>query len=107
MDITYDAEKVCNSVPIPYIVFTGNPGCDNSQFFVSYDRIFICECQSLQDAFIDLIATYQVFNVTYPQALAGILLFFQHIIFEMRDKQPYPVILFKFVNKIQKLTDSQ
>ena len=95
------AKKVNQSAP--YIVFTGNPGSDNSQFFVSFEKVVICECQSLRDAFVDLIATYYVFNVTYPKVLSGILLFFQHIIFEIRDEQTYPMNLLNLLSSLQKV----
>jgi len=48
------------------------------------------ESKSLQGTIIDLIATYFVFDVASPKPLATILIFFQHYVFNLKDKQSVP-----------------
>ena len=52
---------------------------------------------------IDLVATYFVFDITYPKPVNAILLFFQHYIFQLVDDQPVPGTTIKLVENLQKL----
>ena len=49
-------------------------------------------------AIIDLIAAYYVFDITYPKGVDGILLFFPHFVFGIRDKQLHPTFLHRLCN---------
>ena len=59
----------------------GKPGMDNAQFFIACEQSILFESKGLRDAFVDLIATYYVFNIAYPKSVCGVMLFFQHFVF--------------------------
>ena len=59
----------------PYIVVAGKPGMDNAQFFIACEQSILFESKGLRDAFVDLIATYYVFNIAYPKSVCGVMLF--------------------------------
>ena len=74
----------------PYIVVTGQSGHENAQFFVVCEQAVLLESKSIWDALVDLIATYYVFDMAYPKPVSGLLLFFQHVAFDIKDKQKSP-----------------
>ncbi len=88
---------------VPCVVFTSDPGSIEARYFIQYDQMAMCECSSLRDAFLDLIAAYHVFHIAYPKVLQAVLLFFQHEVFEVRDDQPRPMNLFTLVSNLHKL----
>ena len=102
MDVSCDADEDAHQV-VPCIVFTAEPGSIEARYFIYYDKLAVCECSSLRDAFVDLIAAYHVFHIPFPKVLSGVLLFFQHEVFEVRDKQVHPMNLFTLVSNLQKL----
>ena len=83
----------------PFIVQTGGAFEESIQFFIACKQAVLLESKSFLDAILDLIATYYVFNIAYPKSLSGILLFFQHFLFGLKDSQPLP-------QPLQKLTHS-
>ena len=85
----------------PYIVVTGKPGTENSQYFISCERAILLESKTMRDACLDLIATYFVFNISYPKPVSAILLFFQHYMFDIKDKQSIPVNLSKLLTNLK------
>ena len=63
----------------PYIVVAGKPGMDNAQFFIACEQSILFESKGLRDAFVDLIATYYIFNIAYPKSVESC--FFFNILF--------------------------
>ena len=53
-----------------------------------------------------LIASYYIFDIAYPKSVAAILLFFQHIVFNLNDQQPHPTTLTKLIQNIDALYKS-
>ena len=51
------------------------------------EKSFIAECNSLTTAIVDLIGSYFVFDIVYPQSLYAVLIFIQHIVLGIIDKQ--------------------
>lgn len=87
----------------PYLVITGLLDSENCQFFVCSEQNIVLESKSVQDAIIDLMATYFVFDVVYPKPLNTILVFLQHYVFELKDDQPEPVATVKLIGSLQKV----
>ena len=57
---------------------------DNTQFFIACEQSILYESKGLRDVFVDLIATYYVFNIVYPKSVCGVM---QHFVFNLKDKQ--------------------
>ena len=87
----------------PYLLTTGLLEAENCQFFVCSEQDILLESKSVQDAIIDLIATYYVFDIAYPKPLNVVLLFFQHHVFQIMDDQPIPGMTLKVVENLQKI----
>lgn len=89
-DIDVDAEISSIQQSAPFIATVGNPDESNFQVFVCTEQEVLLESKSLQDSLIDLISTYFVFDISYPKSLAAVFLFFQHYVFNLKDKQTIP-----------------
>ena len=86
----------------PFIVITGIPGDENAQFFICGEKEVLMESKTLRDAIIDLICHYFIYDISYPKYLDSILLFFQHHVFKLTDKQPVPALLSKLIGNLKK-----
>lgn len=84
----------------PFIAVTAKAGTEAAQYFIICENSVLLESKSLRDAFVDLIATYYVFDIAYPRSVAGVMLFFQHFVFDLKDQQPVPSCLCKLVQNI-------
>lgn len=102
VDLDGEVNKITQSAP--YIIQTGTAGTENAQYFIACEQMILCESKSNQDSIIDLIATYYTFNICYPKAISGILLFFQHYVFDLKDAQPLPSCTLKLVNCLNKIS---
>lgn len=101
IDINEEVEKIKQKAP--FIFVCGEPGGENTQYFVCGEKNVICESKSYLDATLDLICTYYVFDIVYPKALSGVLLFFQQSVFELKDDQTPPPCLIKLLKNITSL----
>ena len=97
-----DAEVSSVQQSAPYIVTTGIAGESTFQTFICAEQEVLLESKTLQDCLIDLISTYFVFDISYPKSLAAIFLFFQHYIFNLKDKQNVPNATSLLVRNLQK-----
>ena len=87
----------------PFLVFTWRAGDETAQFYVCCEQGVLLEAKTVKDAIIDLIAAYYVFDITYPKGVDGILLFFQHFVFGLRDKQVVPLPALKLISNLNKV----
>lgn len=87
----------------PFLLVTGISGEEHSQVFICGERSVLFESKSIKDSLIDLIATYYVFDISYPKCLNSVLLFFQHFVFNLKDQQPLPNATTKLVTNLQKI----
>ena len=62
----------------PYLVMLTSE--EGQQYFVVIEKSFIAESNSLTTAIVDLIGSYFVFDIVYPQSLYAVLIFIQHIV---------------------------
>ena len=75
MDVDREVQQINQSEP--YVVVTGKPGCENAQFFIACEQAILLESKSFC---VDLIATYYVFDMSYPKAVSGMLSCSQHVV---------------------------
>ena len=82
------------------MLFTGEPGEENAQYYVCCEYDILLESKNVQGLVLDLIATYFVFNIQYPKGMRAFLLFFQHIVFSLKDDQPLPAAVAHLVTSL-------
>ena len=87
----------------PFLVIIGIPGEERSQVFICAEGSLLLESRSIKDSLIDLIATYYVFDISYPKCLNSVLMFFQHFIFRLKDQQHLPNATSKLIANLQKI----
>ena len=87
----------------PFIVITGICGDENYQIFICAEKNVFLESKTIMQAVIDVIAFYFVYDITYPKHVNSILMFFQHYVFQLTDKQPVPATLMKLTGNFKKL----
>ncbi len=51
----------------------------------------LVQSTDLSTALVDLFGAYFVFDIAYPPELYPVLIFFQHYVFGLKDKQKVPV----------------
>ena len=85
-------------------MWTGTAGDKNAQFYVCCEQSVLIESKNVRDAIIDLMATYYVFGIDYPKTVSAIMLFFQHGVFKLLDKQVLPGTTSKLVSNLNKLS---
>ncbi len=73
----------------PWLALFGKPGTENAQFFIVAESVIRSESKTLLEAFLDLIATYYVYDIAYPKALAALFIFFQHFVFGLKTTSLY------------------
>ena len=71
------------------------------KFFCAEKNVFL-ESKTIMDAVIDLISFYFVYDITYPRYVNSILMFFQHYVFQLTDKQPVSAPLTKLIGNLKK-----
>lgn len=69
VELENDIDEVAQKEP--YILITGKAGDKGAQYFICAEKKLTVESRSLRDAFLDLICTYYVFNISYPKSIAG------------------------------------
>jgi len=84
-------------------VITGIAGEEQFQIFVCAEQSVVLESRSVNDALIDLIAAYFVFDISYPKYLDSVLIFIQQFVFSLKDQQPLPNAVVKLVGNLEKL----
>ena len=99
IDLDQEVEEINQSEP--YIIVTGRPGEETSQYFISAENAITTESKTFRDALVDVISTYYVFDITYPKSVCGLFLFFQQSVFGVKDSQHHPSCLSKLVQNIQ------
>ena len=65
------------------------------------EQQIVLESSTMRDAVLDLVASYFVFDISYPKSLSAILIFIQHEIFGMGDSQSIPIAAAKLMGNIK------
>ena len=85
----------------PYIAMV--IGGSSAQLFLVAER---CVLEAIEEStvFVGSIAAYYAFNMAYPKPILSVLLFIQHYLLVVKDKQPAPIALTKFLSSLDKIT---
>ena len=79
-------------------------GGTSLHFFLIAERCILDEVEA-SSVFVGLIATYFTFNMAYPKAVYPVLLFVQHFLLCINDKQAVPISLTKLLSWLDKMKD--
>ena len=89
-----------------FILGTGKPGMYTSQTFICCEVQIYIESKSVHDVILDLISTYFVFDIAYPEIICNILIVLQHYVFNLPDKQTASSIVKTLVTNLEKLLNT-
>ena len=100
-----DLEKEVHSLKqaAPFLIFSGEPGTESAQYFVVCEQNLLCESKSVVDSILDLVATYYVFDIVYPKAIAPVIMFFHTYIFGLKNNQTVPPSTAKLVDNLSRM----
>ena len=73
VNLTEEVRNIRHSPP--YIAITGRPGDDDAQYFLCCEQSILIESKSFLDVIIDMMSSYYVFDINYPQHLFAVFLF--------------------------------
>lgn len=71
----------------PYIAVVGN------EFLLVAERIILCSCKTLMEAFGATIGAYYTFNMEYPLSLKPLLLFGEKILMKISSVEKIPAVI--------------
>ena len=83
MDVDEEAEKL---PPFPQIIVLNH---DQQQYIVVEKNVLL-ESDGIKGSILDLIGAYFTFDISYPKKLYPVLLFIQHVMLNIVDKQRVP-----------------
>ncbi len=89
MQMTCDLDEEVKKVPriYPYIAMV--EGESNVQFFQVAETAVIGESDGFYGALIDLVCVCISYNIVYPKPLYPVLLFVQHYVMDIKDRQSH------------------
>ena len=102
MDQNLDEAAVAVSENHPYLGLV--LGGTSLEVYLVIERC-VLEAVGASSSFTGLIAAYFAFNMTYPKALYAVLIFIQHFLLIIQDKQPLPISLTKLLSSLDKIQD--
>lgn len=102
MDENLDERAMSLSENHPYLGVV--IGGTSLQVYVIVERT-VLETVEVSSALSGLIATYFSFNMSYPKGLYPLLIFIQHFLLGIKDKQVTPITLTKFLSSVDKIQD--
>jgi hypothetical protein len=80
----------------PYLVVVSN-----QKIYLVVERIVLGKTRSFTKALWGLIGAYFTFNISYPKPYYNVLIFIQHLVLMIRDKQPVPPIVTRVFSALQ------
>ena len=86
----------------PYLIMLTSE--EGQQFFVVVERALLAESGNITTAVVNLIASYFAFDIVYPQPLYTILIFIQHYVLGVVDKQKVPNSATILLSSLTKIT---
>ncbi len=95
-----DLDEEVAEVPqnFPYLVLVSEN--THHQLYVVVERLVLHECTSFLKGLKSLISVYFTFNIEYPKALYATLIFLQHFVVNIRDKQRVPQAVVRLVSSL-------
>ena len=76
---------------------------DQVQFYISVEKQIIGFSKSVFSALTNLISAYYVFNIAYPKPINALLIFVQHFVLLLKDKQHVPASVTQLISVLDKL----
>ena len=102
-DVNVDDEVAKITQSEPYMLLTGSLGEMSSQIFICCEQsVYLKDLKNIKEATYQLIATYFVYDIQYPKPLLPILIFLQHYVVQLKDKQPIPPATVKLLGNLEK-----
>ena len=86
----------------PYLIMLTSE--EGQQFFVVVKRALLAESGNITTAAVNLVASYFAFDIVYPQPLYAILIFIQHFVLGVVDKQKVPNSATILLSSLTKVT---
>lgn len=86
----------------PYLIMLTSE--EGQQYFIVVEKTLIAESNSLPTAIVDLIASYFVFDIVYPNTLYAVLIFIQHFVLGIVDKQKVPQNVSVLLSSLTKIS---
>lgn len=74
----------------PFIVTVTTSEDAGQQFFIAVEKTLLAESSNIIIALLDLVSAYFVFDIVYPKNLHAVLIFIQHYLLGLVDKQAVP-----------------
>ena len=65
-----------------------------------------CELGSFKSALIDLMGSYFIYDIAYPQPLYSLLIMIQHHIFGLEDEQPDSPAVVEIVSSLKNMDNT-
>ena len=98
-----DFDEVIGRIPLsaPYIVVM--EASEATTYDVAVEGLSLVQSTDLSTALLDLYSAYFVFDIAYPPEILPVLLFFQHFVFGLKDKQKVPVSVTTTVATLRRL----
>lgn len=85
MDVDEEAEKL---PPFPQIIVLKHD--QQQQYYIVVEKDVLLESDGIEGSILDLIGAYFTFDISYPKKLYPVLLFIQHVMLNIVDKQRVP-----------------
>lgn len=85
----------------PYLVLIGHR--TTFQLMLVAERQVICRVSTLWEGLKGLLGAYFAFNIEYPKPLRALLIFVQHHIFNVKDRQSIPNSVKQIKSSLDKL----
>lgn len=103
MDVDLEMEVMQLAENHPYLaVLVGGPCAE--VLFVAERNIFD-SIKKVSSIVVILIAGYFTFNMSYPRSLYPTLIFMQHFVLEIRDKQAVPCSVTRLLSSLDNIAD--
>ena len=88
----------------PYIaICLGDMSCE---LFVMCERIPFAQSTDFLSVLVCLIGAYFTFNIAYPASLKNVLVFVQHFILDIKDKQQIPNAALQLCSTLDKMWEN-
>ena len=86
-----DVEEEIQAIPLRVPCILLMETSETTTYDITVEGSSLAQSTDLNTAWIDLFSAYFVFNIAYPLAIVLILIFFQHYVFGLKDRQKIPV----------------
>ena len=98
-----EVEEEIQAIPLraPSILMTETS--EATTYDIIVEGASLAQSTDLNTALIDLFSAYFVFDIAYPLAIVPILIFFQHYVFGLKDRQKIPVSVATTVGTMRRL----